>query len=107
MKTVVLKDMYKEMEEIKNPPVSSKMSLFNIDDMFREMLNRGIEEVEVDAGEMMDIVRFVISNIYPTSKLFNIIDGKIVLTSELENETLRMLKEGTIDKFFGIKLKKN
>ena len=73
------------------------LSPVNIDDVFSVLKEKGINEVKVDWHEMLIMSRFVVCNItcqnYPKN-----------LEKDYSWEALRILREGKIDKFLGVKL---
>ena len=77
-----LKDFYKDKKEY-----GGKCTSINVDDIFRELSRSGIKEVSVDIKEMHEAVEFFI--IFAMGEKGN---GKII-------------REGKLDKLFGVKLK--
>ncbi len=67
-------------------------TLSNIDDIFRLFRKRGIKEVGVDMDEMFMIVMFMIANSGGEREKRNW-------------DVFRVLQEGKVDKFLGVKLR--
>ena len=62
----------------------------NVDDVFKILKGRGVNEVKVSWEEMITIALFVVSNIQ---------NGK-----NTQWDALQILREGKVDKFLGVKL---
>ena len=65
----------------------------NVDDIFRLLKTKGIDEVKIDWNTMVMITSFIVANL-----------PKVVDYDESYWEALRMIKEGMVDKYFGVKL---
>lgn len=65
--------------------------LSNIDDIFGLLKQKGITEIEVDWNIMFMIARFAIANANPNS-------------NDMNWDTIKIIKDGIIDKFFGVNL---
>ena len=72
---------------------SVTMSVLNVDDIFGLLMKKGIKEVKVNFGEMFMITIWTIANI----QNYN---GK----NETNWQALKLIKDGKINKFFGIRL---
>ena len=69
----------------------------NIDDIFREARRQNIKEIEVTNDEMFIIATFLVANISPYFDME-------YTREEAEKKALLLMKEGKVDKFFGVKL---
>ena len=67
------------------------ISPINIDDAFKVLKSKGVNEIKVNWNEMLTIALFVVANIQNNSK-------------PTHWDALQILREGKIDKFLGVKL---
>lgn len=77
---MTLKSFYENSEEF-----NKCLTLSNLDDIFYHIKNKGISVVEVESGEMFQIVRWYLAN------------NRGANNSEI-------IREGRLDKFFGVSL---
>ena len=82
-----LKDIYENTTEF-----GGVMVLTNVDDIFCKIRSEGIDEVRVSWREMLDVARFTLANI------------SNVKVDNLDWPDLKIITEGRVDKFFGVKL---
>lgn len=86
-----LEDLYNNKELMGYVCPSGIFSLTNLDDIFRELRTKGITEVKVNWNEMLMIALWVVANIEKSY-------------ADKNWTAIKILREGKIDKFLGIKL---
>lgn len=88
----LLKDIYENDKEF-----NGILSSTNIDDVFKKIVSNKIYEVIVNRKEMVFIAQFFIANATP-------MEGQSLDWEKIDWLVWRVLGEGKIDKFFGVKL---
>ena len=83
------------------------LKLVNVDDVFRELLRRNIDAVRITREEMAVIVTFIVANVcaqeHGTAQEKNQLKSTGAKMSSVVNQ-FKLLREGTVDKFFGVTL---
>lgn len=80
-----------------NPPPIT-VSVTNIDDIFAALKVKGVDDVRVNWYDMLMISRFCVANMT---------DDRITDWSKIDQKVLKILKEGKVDSFLGVKLHLN
>lgn len=94
------KNLVETMSFFGVPAGELKVSMTNLDDIFRTFREEGVDEIIVDWEIMLMISLSVVANItcHPHSE--EIVDNK----KDWHWEALKIIREGKVDKFLGVKL---
>ena len=91
--TLRLRDLYDTIASDIGHATPMTMSVSNVDDVFLVLKKRGIREVVVNFGEMHMITMFTINAIQQHND-----------EQDRNWDALKLIQEGEMDKFFGVKL---